>query len=60
MSLQTQSMAPPPAFGVKFHKCAQVHQTSCVNMDHFIHLYYLVMKNHAVIHTLPSTQSCVL
>uniref|UniRef100_G3P033 EvC ciliary complex subunit 2 n=1 Tax=Gasterosteus aculeatus aculeatus TaxID=481459 RepID=G3P033_GASAC len=21
---QTQSMAPPPAFGVKFHKCAQV------------------------------------
>ncbi len=36
MFLQMQSVAPPSAFGVKFHKCAQVHQHDCFSTAHFI------------------------
>lgn len=36
--LQVQSVVPPAAFGVKFHKCAQVHQQYWKNLKINAHL----------------------
>lgn len=36
MFLQVQSVAPLSTFGVKFHKCAQVHQQVCLNTERII------------------------
>lgn len=40
MSLQVQSVPPPSAFGVKFYKCAKVHQRNCLSAAHFIYLHF--------------------
>lgn len=40
MFLQVQSVAPPSAFGVKFYKCAKVHQHNCPSTAYFIYLHF--------------------
>ena len=39
--LQVQSVAPPSAFGVKFYKCAKVHQHNNLNTAIFIHVHLI-------------------
>ncbi len=40
MFLQVQSVAPQSTFGVKFHKCAQVHQQNCLNTAQLMPTYF--------------------